>query len=226
MAGMLTPEERVELEGELQRYVDSTSNDFLVLIIPSLQGESVEEYANVVAQKNGIGLKGRDNGLLLLISKEDRKVRIEVGYGLEPVLTDAMTRLVIENEITPRFKQGDFFGGIQSGLRALMLAAAGEYQAEPKSTGPEDIGIGSIIIFIIVIFVLMRLFRGGGGRRGGGGGGLIPWIIMSNMGGRSRGGWGGGSIGGGGGGWGGGGSSGGWSGGGGSFGGGGSTGSW
>jgi uncharacterized protein len=155
MGGALTPDQRIELENELRQYRDSTSNNFAVLIIPSLQGEAVEDYSFKVAEKNQIGAKEHDNGLLLLISLEEHKVRMEVGYGLEGVLTDAMTRLVIENEIAPRFKQGDYFGGLQAGLHALMLAAAGEYRAEPKSTGPEDIGIGGIILFIIVVFVLM-----------------------------------------------------------------------
>ena len=224
-AGALTPDQRASLEQELSTYEDSTGNQFAVLIIPSLQGEVLEEYSLRVAEQNKLGTEKNDNGLLVLVAIEEHKIRIEVGYGLEGAITDGTTALIRENEIAPRFRQGDYFGGLQAGLRALMLAGAGEYHAEPKDTTPEGIGIGGIIVAIIVIIVIGRLMRGGRGR-GGGGGSVLPWIIAANSfgrgwGGRSSGGWsggGGGSFGGGGGG--------GWSGGGGSFGGGGSSGSW
>jgi uncharacterized protein len=223
-AGTLTPDQRIELEGELASYEDSTGNQFAVLIIPSLRGEVLEEYSIRVAEENGIGTRQNDNGLLVLIAIEEHEIRIEVGYGLEGAIPDATTALIRENEIAPRFRQGDYFGGLQAGLRALMLAGAGEYRAEPKSNAPEGFGIGGIIVAIIAFIIISQITRGGRGRGGGGGGSVLPWIIAANSigrgwGGRSSGGgWsGGGSFGGGGGGW---------SGGGGSFGGGGSSGSW
>ncbi len=224
-AGVLTPDQRASLEQELKSYEDSTGNQFAVLIMRSINGESLEEYTLRVAEQNGIGTKNNDNGVLLLLAIDDRLIRFEVGYGLEGAIPDATTALIRENEISPRFRQGDYFGGLQNGLRALMLAGAGEYKAEPRDTGAEGFGIGGIILVVILIIVISRFSRGGGGgRRGGGGSSILPWIIASSISSGSRGGgWGGGS-------WGGGGSSGGggggWSGGGGSFGGGGSSGSW
>lgn len=225
MAEILTPEQRLELEIELQRYEDTTSNQFAVLIIPSLRGESLEEYSLRVAEANKLGTAEKDNGLLLLVAIEERKIRIEVGYGLEGAIPDVTTALVRENEITPRFRQGDYYGGLQAGLRALMQAAAGEYRAAPRDQAPEGIGLMGIIVAVIVFIIVLRIFRGGGGGRGGRrmGGSIIPWIIASQMSSWGRGGGGGWSSGGGG--FGGGG--GGWSGGGGgSFGGGGSSGGW
>jgi len=224
-ARALTPDQRASLERELEIYQDSTGNQFVVLIIPSLNGESLEEYGLRVAEQNGVGTEKNDNGVLVLVAIDDRKIRFEVGYGLEGAIPDATTALIRENEIAPRFRQGDYFGGLQNGLRALMLAGAGEYRAEPRDTGAEGFGIGGVILVIIVIIIISRFSRGsGGGRRGGGGSSILPWIIASSINSGSRGGgWGGGrssgggSFGGGGGGW---------SGGGGSFGGGGSSGSW
>jgi uncharacterized protein len=226
-AALLTPDQRIALEEELKRYEDSTSNQFTVLIIPSLQGEDLEDYSQRVAEANGIGTKKNSNGLLLLVAVEEHKIRIQVGYGLEGAITDAMSALIIKNEIKPRFKAGDFFGGLQSGMHALMLAAAGEYKAEPKSGAPEGFGFGGIIVLIIIFFVISRIFGGRGrGGRGGGGSGILPWLIASQvLGSRRGGGWSSGGFGGGGG-WGGGSSGGGWSGGGGSFGGGGASGGW
>src|SRR5438105_2871285 len=115
-AGALTPDQRAALEQELSSYEDSTGNQFAVLIIPSLQGESLEEYTLKVAERNVIGTKKNDNGLLMLVAIEDRAIRIEVGYGLEGAIPDVTTALIRENEITPRFKQGDYFGGLRAGL--------------------------------------------------------------------------------------------------------------
>jgi uncharacterized protein len=228
-AGVLTPDQRVELETELLKYEDSTGNQFAVLIIPSLQGEVLEEYSLKVAEANKLGSQKNNNGLLLLIVTEERKIRIEVGYGLEGAIPDVTTALVRENEISPRFRQGDYFGGLQTGLRALMQAAAGEYHAEPRSKGSEGIGLTGIIIAIIMIIVISRIFRRRGPPRPGSGIGssILPWIIASQAASWGRRGSGGFFGGGGGGGWGGGGGGGGgWGGGGGSFGGGGSSGGW
>ncbi len=223
LAGVLTPDERVELERELLAYQDSTSNQFALLIIPSLQGEVLEDYSIRVAQQNQIGTRNNDNGLLMVIAVNDRLIRTEVGYGLEGAIPDITARRIADNEIAPRFRQGDYFGGVRAGLRALMLAAAGEYHAEPRSSEPEGFGIGGIIVIVIILIIISR-FRGGPGGRQRSGGSIIPWIIASNTsgsgGGRSggrSGGWGGGGGGFGGGGW---------SGGGGSFGGGGSSSGW
>ncbi|MDB5033768.1 MAG: beta-propeller domain of methanol dehydrogenase type [Chlorobi bacterium] len=220
LAGTLTPEERISLERELKNYEDTTGNQMVVLIIPTLGSEVLEDYSLRVATANQIGQKEQRNGLLVLVAIAEHKIRIEVGYGLEGAIPDVTTALIRENEIAPRFRQGDYFGGLQAGLRALMLAGAGEYRAAPRSAAPDGIGMGTIIMFLIIIFIVSSIIRrGGGGGRRGGGGSILPWIIASRGWG-GGGGWGGGSSGGG--------SSGGggFSGGGGSFGGGGSSGGW
>ena len=105
-AGLLSPSTRLKLEHFLEKFEKSDSTQIAVLTIPSLEGESLEEYSLKVAEQWGIGQKGKDNGALLLIAKAERKVRIEVGYGLEGRLTDLLAGRIIDYEITPRFKQG------------------------------------------------------------------------------------------------------------------------
>jgi uncharacterized protein len=228
-AGVLSGEEVAELDAMLRAHEDTTSNQIVVVTIPTTGGEAIEEYAVRLFEQNGIGTKSNNNGVLLLVAVEDRRVRIEVGYGLEGAVTDAIASLIINNAITPRFREGDYYGGIRAGVSDIMKASAGEYTAEPRESEdvPGGISLGTIIFIVFVMIVIGRMFRGGGGRRGGGGmgGGLLPWIIMSRgFGGRGYGGGFGGGFGGGGGGFGGGG--GGWSGGGGSSGGGGASGGW
>lgn len=162
--------------------------------------------------------KTKNNGVLFFVAKEDRKMRIEVGYGLECALPDALASSILRNEVRPYFKAGDYFAGINSGIDAIIAATKGEYKAEKKKGKGEGIPFFFIIIFFIIISIIGR--RSGGGRGGSGGSGILPWLILSSMG-SSRSSWGGRSSGGFGG-FGGGG----FSGGGGSFGGGGASGSW
>ena len=211
--GTLNPGQLAELNASLKGFDDSTSTQIVVLMLPTLGGEPIEQYALRVAEENRIGREGKDNGALLLVAKEDRDVRIEVGYGLEGVLTDALSGIIIRNEILPRFRRDDYFGGISGAVEAIMLATAGEYTAEPREE-KERSPVG-IIPLIFIIFVFFSIFRGLFGRRGRGrhysGWGIPP--IGGGFGGRS-GGFGGGGFGGG------------FGGGGGSFGGGGASGSW
>lgn len=154
-AGMLSATTIAELESMLEAYEDSTGNQFAVLIIPSLEGESLEEYSMRVAETWKLGKKGVDNGALLLIAKEDRKLRIEVGYGLEASLTDAATAFIINNEITPRFKNGDFDGGVRSGVMAMMQAADGTLDI--TSAGVTDFD-GDIWLFLLIWFGIVGIF--------------------------------------------------------------------
>ena len=208
LAGVLPESERVDLERRLQEYETATSNQFVVLIVRTLDGEALEDFALRVAERNGIGRKGRDNGLLFLVAVEDRKMRFEVGYGLEGALTDALTSAIIRDVIAPSFKDGRYGQGIAEGMNAAMSAAKGEYAPVPREErkrnrrAPTPIGV---IFFIILVFILARRRRRSGG----------VWFLGGS-------GWGGGS----GGSFGGGGGFSGFSGGGGSFGGGGSSGSW
>lgn len=206
-ASVLSPAVRQDLENRLAQFEKETSNQVLVVTLPDLGGEEIEEVSIRLAEKWKPGQKGRDNGAILILSKKDRKVRIETGYGLEGVLTDALSRSILANEIIPRFKQGDFDGGVVAGTEAILKATRGEYQGQRAGEGRG----GSFWIFLILILVFFV---------------LLPMLRRSRSlglshGGTSRGGWWGGGSGG----WGRSGG-GGFSGGGGSFGGGGSSGGW
>jgi len=203
----------------LKKFDDSTSNQIVFLMIAALDGASLEDFTYRTAAKNQIGSKKNNNGVLFFVAKDDRKMRIEVGYGLEGALPDALASSILRNEVRPYFKQGDYYSGIAAGINAIVLATRGEYQGDGGKKG-KGTGTGFPFIFLIILFIILSsIFRKGG--KGGGGGGILPWIILGSMGsGRRSGGW--GSSGG----FGGGGGFGGFSGGGGSFGGGGSSGSW
>jgi len=201
-----------QLEGELKRFEDSTSNQIAVLIIETLDGYPLEDYSLKVAEKWKLGQADKDNGVLLLIVVKDRDVRIETGEGVEGALPDAVCNQIIRNVIAPNFRQNNYDAGIYQGIKAIEGAIKGEYIADApvkKSTRRS----GSLIPFIIIVIVLIIIsrIRGGGSNRGRG------WSSGT--------GWYGGGFGGGGG-WSGGGGGGGFSGGGGGFSGGGSSGSW
>lgn len=217
-SGTLSKSELSNLESSLEQFEKATSNQIVVLMIPSLGGESIEDFSLRVAEKNKFGKKGRNNGVLLLIAKADRKMRIEVGYGLEGTLPDAVCDQIIRRIIAPRFRDGDYAGGVSAGVDAIMRATQGEFKGEPEK---RDRNNSFSYVIPLVLFILFgffsRLFSGG--RR----------HYLGSRGYYSRGGWWLGGSGFGGGGFRGGGgfsSGGGFSGGGGSFGGGGASGSW
>jgi uncharacterized protein len=212
-ASILSPGTRQTLENDLAQFEKDNSNQILVVTLPNLQGDTIEEFAIRLAEKWKPGQKGRDNGVILLISKEDRKVRIEVGYGLEGVLTDALSKDIIQNEIIPNFKTQDYDQGVLSAVSAIEKATRGEYQSLHK-TGDESKGSILIGLFlaIFILLVLRNIFRSAKGFWMGGSGGVGGGWGSSGSSGSSGGSWGGSSSG--------------FSSGGGSFGGGGSSGSW
>lgn len=237
-AGLLDPATRAALTRELEAFETRSSDQVVVATVPDLQGYEIEDYGYRLGRAWGIGQKGENNGVILLVSRGDRRVRIEVGYGLEGTLTDALSRLVIEGDILPRFRANDYAGGIKAGTEAILQILGGDAaevkaRAERNSGWQEGDGGGwltlGVILFILAVAIgplvlafLARLF-GGGGRGGPGGGTPLPVrrrrraLPVGPV-------WGGGGMGSG---WGGGGSSsGGFSGSGGSFGGGGASGSW
>lgn len=205
LTGTLSSEQTASLNSKLKSYSDSTSNQVVFLMIETLDGYPLEDYSYDVAKENNIGTKKNNNGILLLVVKNDHKLRIEVGYGLEGVFPDALSSSIIRNVIKPYFLRDDFYSGVNAGLEAIFSAIAGEYKAENQPTSKRQFP-SIFTIIVIIFFILISFFRG---RRGGRGRGFLYY----------GGGWGGGSGGGFGGG-------GGFSGGGGSFGGGGSSGSW
>lgn len=218
--GTLTAYQIEALERKLVAYDDSTSNQVAVVIIPTTGNYSVEEIGLEIIRRWGVGNKDINNGIVLLIAKDDRKLRIEVGYGLEGAVPDITAKSIIDNYITPNFKEGNYYRGIDDGTDAIIRAAAGEYKAPAGYGSKKKKGIGWSSIIFIIIFLLIAM---AGGSRGGGsmmsrkGSGFTTgWIIGTLLGGSGRssgGGWsgGGGGFGGfGGGGGGGGGSSGSW----------------
>ncbi|APU68737.1 TPM domain-containing protein [Christiangramia flava] len=224
-AGMMNTTEARQLEQKLINYADTTSTQIVVVTIPSLNGEYEGTYAAHWAQKWGIGQSKEDNGLLILVAKQDRKIWITTGYGLEEYLTDYRTKQIIEDIILPEFRNGNIYSGLDKGTTAIFEVLNGTFTGTPQN-GNSGIPFRAIIVFIIFIIIIISMFNKRGGRGGGRGGGRsLLWdaIILSSLG---RGSMGGGSFGSGssGGGFGGGGFGGGFGGGG--FGGGGAGGSW
>lgn len=194
------------LEKKLVAYDDSTSNQIAVVIIPTTGDYSVEEVGLDIIRNWGVGNKDKNNGIVLLIAKDDRKIRIEVGYGLEGVVPDITAKSIIDNFITPNFKQGNYYRGIDEATDEIIRAAAGEYKA-PAGYGSKKgkgISIGTIIFIIIMLIIIFGagaagggtyVSRGGFGGWSGGGGG---WSGGGGGGGGGFGGFGGGGGGGGG----------------------------
>ena len=189
-AGLISQSVQLKLEQYLHDFEASDSTQITVLTISSLEGESLEDYALRVLDQWGIGQKDKDNGALLLIAKDERKIRIEVGYGLEGRLTDLLAGRIIDNEISPHFKQGDFDGGIVSGVIGIVEAVRGEYTGSGKTRTNKKKGSPFGFLFLLFFLgpFLTRLggrrsyrsrrsgiffggpFMGGGGFGGGGGG--------------------------------------------------------
>jgi uncharacterized protein len=228
---VLSVAEQQQLESKLVTFDDSTSTQIAVVIVKSTGEYEVGDYAQRLGRAWGIGQKGKNNGLLLLVAVKDHKVTIQTGYGSEGAVPDIITHQIIENDITPRFKQNDYYGGLNAATDDLMKYMKGEYKAtNPKRHhgGQQPFGGSIFVLIFIVVIILIIIFRGrgGGGQIIGGRGGASPfwWFLGGAMLGRGSGGWGGFSGGDGGFGGGGGGGFGGF--GGGDFGGGGSSGSW
>jgi uncharacterized protein len=203
VAGVLTPEQKQALENKLVAIDDSSSNQIAVVIIPTLDGYPKEEYANKLFRAWGIGDKKKNNGVLLLIAINDRQIWIEVGYGLEGAIPDITALNIIDNDIKPAFKAGNYYEGINKATDNIAKAAVGEYKVA-KAKKSKSKGSGGFLIILIIIFLILRSGRGGGGSNIGGSGfsdvatGLL---LGSILGGGGRGG--GGGYGGGGGGFGG-----------------------
>lgn len=155
-AGLLAASARETLEALLKAHEDSTSNQVVVLIIPSLQGETLEDYSIKVAETWKLGQKDKDNGVLLLIAQNDRKVRIEVGDGLEGSLPDITCGHIIRREIVPRFRDSDYEGGVRAGVEAILGAIAGSYQVEAESGDEPDLKFR--ILFFSIFLVVVGTF--------------------------------------------------------------------
>ncbi|RKE98225.1 TPM domain-containing protein [Ichthyenterobacterium magnum] len=230
---LLSPSEKAQLENKLIKYSDTTSTQIVVAIIPSTQGEYINYLGTKWAHKWGIGQEKEDNGVFILLAKDDRKIGINTGYGIEHLLTDAISKRIIERDIIPYFKQGDYYGGLNRGTDAVFEVLNGEYQdTRQSSSGDFPFGFFIFLFFVFIIILIVISKNRRGGNQGGRGfrddttnRDILEAIIFSNSGRgsyrRSSGGFGGSSSGGsfggggfgggfGGGGFGGGGASGGW----------------
>jgi len=223
-AHVLSADQQTILTEKLKALEEKNGRQLVVVTLPSLQGQEIQDFGYQLGRKWGIGQKGQNNGVLFIIAPNEHKVRIEVGYGLEPVLTDALSSVILQDKVLPKFRDGDMAGGIMDGTDALLeqlglddatararVAAASQSRTQVvyhRRGSP----IGALFTLFIVFIVISSIFR-----RGGGGGWFWPLVILSSLGRGGGGGWGGGggggdndSFGGGGGDFGGGGSSGSW----------------
>lgn len=211
-ANIIPADQKAALEAKLQALQQQTGRQLVVATIPDLQGNEIADYGYQLLRTWGVGLKGLDNGAILIVAPNEHKVRIEVGYGLEPVLTDAFSSVVIQQAIVPQFKAGNMVGGISAGVDALtqqlslpddeakakLAAAVAAYDKQHARQQGGHIPVGAIIWLIIVGVVVVSHIgrRASRGRYYGGGGSNWPiWLwaaseIMDND--RHRGGWGGG----------------------------------
>jgi len=158
LAGLLSPEASRRIEAELAEFERAESTQIVVLTISTLEGEALEEYSIKVAEAWKIGQEGKGNGVILLVARQERKVRIEVGRGLEGTLTDLVSGRIIRNAITPRFKTGDFDGGVIAGTNAIMAVVKGEYKPDDRigqQTGKDAPPITTFLIFLLVACVVL-----------------------------------------------------------------------
>ena len=196
-ANLLNGAEKKQLEEKLIRYSDSSTTQIVVITIDDFKGEDIGVLATNWGHKWGIGQEKEDNGIIILVAKNDRKISIRPGYGVEDRLTAGTCGEIIRNVITPEFKAGNYYSGLDKGADTIVEALKGKYKGERKSNKSEGAGkiIFFVILFIILIAIISRKNRGGGSGGRSSGLDLGDIIILSSLG---RGGFGGGSSGGGG----------------------------
>ncbi|MDP3667114.1 MAG: TPM domain-containing protein, partial [Sediminibacterium sp.] len=204
-ANVLSPEQVEILEHKLVALDDSSSNQIAVVLIKTLGDYAIEDYAVKLFREWGIGNKKTNNGILIIAAIDDRKVWIEVGYGLEGTIPDVTASSIYRNEIVPSFKEQNYYRGIDNAINALTKAVVGEYKIKKEKKGKGG-GGGSILMVVFLLFVIIMVLgrsgRGGGGMGGGraGFGNIAEALILSsllNSGRGSGGGWGGSGGGGG-----------------------------
>src|SRR5947207_7684149 len=193
LTNTLSPADQQAIEAKLPAWESDTGNQMVVLIVPSTKPEPIEAYSIRVAEAWKIGRKGQDNGVLFLIAKDDRKLRLEVGYGLEGVLTDATSRRIIAETVTPFFRQNQFAAGINAGVERVIsvvgkgepLPAVKEQQKARRGFGGFDFGTLLIILLVVVPVIggiLARIFgKILGSTVGGGVVGAAAWIIGGSL---------------------------------------------
>lgn len=158
-AGLLPADTRARLEDRLAAHERETGNQVVVVTLDSLQGYAIEDFGYQLGRHWGIGQAEHDNGVLVIVAPNERKTRIEVGYGLEGALTDALSSQIVQNEMLPRFRAQDYAGGIEAGVDAVLAAIKGEYEAPVQRTRPEDLP-GSLFTVFVVLTMLGEMFGG------------------------------------------------------------------
>jgi uncharacterized protein len=190
LTGTLTPDQAAALDAKLRAFAQARGSQVAVLIVPSTQPEEIEQYSIRVVERWQLGRKKIDDGVLVLVARDDRRVRIEVGYGLEGALPDATANRIITQDIVPSFKRGDYYGGINTGVDRIMRVIEGEPLPEPELSPPAA-GVPGLysLLPILFIFVLVggsflrRLFgRVGGALATGGVVGLLTWLLVTVLG--------------------------------------------
>lgn len=213
-AELLEAQTEAQLTSMLASHEQASGEQVVVVTVPDLQGRSIEEFGLELGRSWGIGQADTDSGALLIIARDDRRIRIEVGYGLEGRLTDAQSSVIINSIITPAFRQNEFERGIVEGTTAMVQVLGGDPLRVPEAQPGRTEDKPPVGIFILLFFIVMGLIGGGGrggrGKRGRLGTAMLAGALLGGMGGGRGGGMGGGGFGGGGGGFGGGGASGGW----------------
>ena len=198
LGDMLSAGQEAELESLMESYKLGTGHDVALLTIPSLEGEPLATFALEVLREWGLGREDVNDGALLLVAQEERKIRIEVARGLEGNLTDSISGRIIRDVITPEFKAGDFYGGVKSGVLAVHAASGGDYAPIQRTRSGRNAGgaLSGCFSMLFTIFLFSMIF----GSRRRHGGGILPWLVIGSMAGAGRrGGFGGFSGGGGGG---------------------------
>ncbi|MDN5211637.1 TPM domain-containing protein [Fulvivirgaceae bacterium BMA12] len=167
-AEILNASQRKSLEDKLSNYNDSTSSQIAIVIIPSLNGYEVAQYAVELAEKWGIGQEGKDNGILILVAINDRRMNISTGYGVEAFVPDVTANRIIDRTMAPNFRNGNYFEGLDQATSILMALLSGQFVAEPGARN-EGFPITLILVIMGIFFIIIFLRSKGGGGRGGGG---------------------------------------------------------
>jgi uncharacterized protein len=188
-AGMLSQDEVNALEAKLVKYYDTTSNQIAIVIVADLDGYEVSDYAFELGEKWGIGIKGRDNGILILVKPRTNegqgKVFIATGYGAEGAVPDAACKLIVDNEIIPRFRNGEFYAGLDAATTVIFSLMKGEYTwadykgKKPEGSAPGGIAAGLLVLFVFIVFVVMGIKQSK--RAHTLSGSSIPWWIWAGM---------------------------------------------
>ncbi len=183
-AGLLSPDEQQRLEQKLRNFNDTTSSALVIVTVNSLQGMDVAQYTTELAHRWGVGREDVDNGLVILVAENEKQINISTGYGLEGAVPDALAKRIIEQEMKPRFRQNNFYGGLDAATDTIIKLASGEYTAEDVGGGETGGSpwLALLIILFLIIFPIIQIRRFkkrhlGTGRRSVG---WLPMLLLMN----------------------------------------------